>query len=593
MAKKTATNTDAAAAIIEAGGGVSSIDTGGTPKPSEGKGRTYDQATITKLVNTFDTTYFALHERQDGDMRDYELEEFKLDDFSDNVTFNEPRNYGDMCIQLLEAAVPVITVHDEEENLEKENIIEEFHISMFKSADEWLADMLEHPIKGTLAYWGSTRGWMAMRITIYRDETGRLVPAIMPLDPRYLSWGIGMGGLKWVAYTTYRDADSVLTDYGHVAAQESVKVTDFWCAKENVVLIDDVEIQRKKHNIGYPPFVIFPVTTTPRVLGQSAVTAKSYLKGWGESIFAANRKLYPVLNKILTVWLTLIAKANKPGGFVRTEDQNLVIEETPYGKGNVVTLPWESEWIPLTPADIAASTPLLFKEIAEAVQRGGFSWLMSGQLWKGQELSGTALQELKEGVNKILTPLLLTMGLIYSKAARMVEDQFLSYGTEWLAQGDNTMGKHFYRAIEPTDLEGNHEIKYEFLSITPQEEVANYAKAQMIKESNLAPDSFIRKEVIKFQNPQLIDEDLDLQEIRNSNWKLKTKHQIELLQKKGMEEEAQMLIKDFGNMLQMEMAQQAMAMAPPQMGKQPQLSAGAPARPQPGAGPRPAPGQGG
>ena len=589
MAKKTATNTDAAAAIIEAGGGVPGVDTGGTPKPTEGKGRTYDQATITKLVNTFNTTYFALHERQDADMRLYELEKYVLDPKADNVTFNEPRHYGDMCIQLLEAAVPVITVHDEDENVEKENTIEEFHISMFKSADEWLADMLEHPIKGTLSFWGTNRGWMSKRVTIYRDNTGRLVPAIMPLDPRYVSWGIGMGGLKWAAYTTYRDADSVLTDYGHIAEQETVKVTDFWCAKENVILIDDVEIQRKKHNIGYPPFIIFPVTTTPRVLGENAVMAKSYLKGWGESIYAANRDLYKQLNKILTVWMTLIVKANKPGGFLRTEDQNLVVEETPYGSGNIVTLPWESEWIPLEPADIARSTPELFGQIASAIQRGGFPWVQYGQLWKGQELSGTALEELKEGINKILTPLLVTLGLVYSKAARMVEDQFLSYGTEWLAQGDNTRGKHFYRAIEPGDLEGNHEIKYEFLSITPQEEVANYAKAQMMKQTDppLAPDSFIRKEIIKFQNPEQIEEDLDLQEIRNSNWKLKTLHQIELLTKRGREMEAQILSKDFANMLQMEMAQQAMAMAPPQMGTspqtgtRPQLSAGAPAGPRP------------
>jgi len=581
MAKRTATNTDAAAAIIERGGGVPGVDTGSKADITERQAGVYDQATIIRLVQSFNDTHFARHARQDDDMRLYELDPFKLDGFSDDVTFNEPRHYGDMCIQLLEGAIPIITVHDEEENAERENAIEQFHISMFKSADEWLADMLEHPIKGTLAFWGATRGWMAIRVTIYRDKTGRLVPAIISPDPRYLSWGIGMGGLKWVGYTTYRDADSVLSDYGKVSNQETTKITDFWCTKENVILMDDVEILRKKHNIGYPPFGIFPVTTTPRILGENAVTAKSYLKGWGESIFAANRNLYPVLNKILTIWMTLIVKANKPGGFITTQDRSFMIDETPYGSGTVVTLPGDSAWIPLIPADIAASTPELFGQIASAVQRGGFPWVQYGQLWKGQELSGTALEELKEGINKILTPLLVTMGLVYSKAARMVEDQFMSYETEWVASGDDTRGKHFYRAIEPMDIEGNHEIKYEFLSITPQEEAANYAKAQMMKQSDppLAPDSFIRKEIIKFQNPEEIEESLDLQEIRNSNWKLKILHQIELLNKKGMEMEAQILGRDFENMLKLEMAQQAMAMAPPQMGTQPQLGAGQPAAP--------------
>lgn len=577
MAKQsTGSNIDSSATIIAVGGGLSGVDTKVVKQREAGE---YDEATITKLVKSFEDTHDARLKRQDDDMKLYELEQFNLDEFSDDVTFNEPRHYGDMCIQLLQAAVPIITVHDENKDTDKENAIEQFHISMFESADEWLADMLEHPIKNTLAFWGATRGWMAVRITIYRDSTGRLVPGIMPVDPRYLSWGIGMGGFRWVAYTTYRDADSVLTDYKKVSNQETTKITDFWSGKENTVLMDDVEIQRKNHNIGYPPFVIFPVTTTPRVLGENATTAKSYLSGWGESIFAANRKLYPVLNKILTIWMTLIAKANKPGGFIRTSDQNLVIEETPYGSGTVETIPWESEWIPITPADIAASTPELFGQISAAVQRGAFPWVQYGQLWKGQELSGAALEELKEGINKILTPLLVTMGLVYSKAARIVEHQFLSYDEEWLASGDDSGGNHFYRAIEPTDIEGNHKIKYEFLSITPQEEAANYAKAQMMKQSNLAPDSFIRKEIIKFQNPEQIDEDLDLQRIRVSNWKLQTIHDIEVLNKKGMEMEAQILTKDFENMLMMEMAQQAMATAPPQMGTQPQLGARQPAAP--------------
>ena len=83
----------------------------------------------------------------------------------------------------------------------------------------------------------------------------------------------------------------------------------------------------------------------------------------------------------------------------------------------------------------------------------------------------------------------------------MVEDQFQSYGESWDAVGYDTKGNHFFRAIEPDDISMNHEIKFEFLSITPQEEAANIAKANMLKSSGLGDDKFIDSEIMKFQDP--------------------------------------------------------------------------------------------
>jgi len=526
---------------------------------------------IVRAIQTFNEIHFPLHERQDHDMSDYELDEYHLDDaYSDNITFNEPRHFGDMAVQLIQASVPVIEVAYEDEDHDKENACERFHISTCKSSDELLQRQLGGTLKGGAAFYGATRGWMVCRVTVHRDEQGRLVVMLVPCDPRFMSWGIARGRIAWAAYETWRTADSIYADYNVTVRDEDSKLTDFWSEKENVILVEDRQVERKGHNIGYPPFLILPCTTTPKVTGYGKGMSKSHISGWGESIFGANRGLYKSLNKILSIWMTLIVKANNPGGFLFTDDPSVTIEETPYGAGTVLPLPFtQTRWEELKAADIASSTPELFGQLASAVQRGGFPWVQYGQLWRGQELSGNALEELKEGVDKILIPLLQSLGLLYQGVARMVEEQFASYTTKWTGSGVDTRGRQFFTSIEPGDISGNHEIRYEFLSIRPQQEAANYAKGNMMKTSRLAPDEFIRKDIIRFQNPQLIEEQMAVQEAGEISPKIQMLRDVEALRKAGRLEEAQLLFED----LQMQRAseqiqfQQMMAqsMAPPQL----------------------------
>lgn len=536
------------------------------------KSKNFAAPTIKKLIENFDSVHKSLHERMDGDLKLYELEDFELDPFSDSMTLNEPRHMGDMVIQLCNGSILMLTIETEDKNEDVNTTIEQFHLSMFKSADEWLVQMLLSKMKQALSFYGAIRGWMVLRITLYRDSTGRLVPCIMALDPRYVKWGVGMGGFVWVAYETWRTADDILLDYGYKCNQDVGKVTDFWSGAENILLIDDVEVMRKKHNIGSPPFVICPCSNQPKILGGDSGMAKKQLRGWGESIYAANRKLYPVLNKILSVWLSLIVKAHKPGGFVITDDDQVEIDSVPYGKEEVIKLPIGSSWVPVVPADVARTTPELFGQIAAAVQRGGISWVTYGQLWKGQELSGNALEELKEGLSKIITPILDSLSSVFQRASRMVEDQFMSYGDTWEAVGYDTKGNHFFRAIEPDDISMNHEIKYEFLSITPQEEAANIAKAQMLKTSGLADDKFIDKEIMKYQDPAGMEDRRDMAIGKQLSPKIQILESIKAYRKNGDNLYADVLSAELEKMMIMENMQGIPTVG--QSGTQPQQQQG-------------------
>ncbi len=552
-------------------------------RKTKAKGKSkYTAALILELIEEFEDTYRGLHERQDGDIKSYELDAYELDQFSDSVTYNEPRWMADSIIQLCSASILNLTINTEEEDKYKEAIIEEFHLSVDKSSDEYLNQMLVGRKKPTLCFHAAIRGWIAVRVTLYRDKTGRLVACILPVDPRYVSWGVGMGGFQWVAYTTWRTKQEIALDYDYHDVDDMAKVIDFWSEDENIILINDDEVKRKSHNIGYPPFVMFPCTNQPKVIGGNMSDSKKHLKGWGESCYAGNRAIWPVINKILSVWLSLVVKAHKPGGFISTDDDTFTPDELPYGSGTAEKLPADAKWIPVEPADIARTTPELFNVMINASQKGGVPWSAIGSLWKGQELSGNALEELKEGLNKIVTPILHALEDAYQQISRMVEEQFLSYGETWEAEGFDTKGRHFFRAIEPDDLSGNHAIKYEFLSITPQEEARNIAKAQIMKSSDLADDKFIDETIMKFTDPQGIEDGKAMQKAKQISWKIQMLESIKAFRKAGNNLYADIISAEMQKLLQ----QEAMSgmLAPPSGGPP-----GRPALPAPKQLPRPTP----
>jgi len=518
---------------------------------------------ITGLITAFETTYRDLADRQDADMKLYELvaEDWLNDSFADNVTFNTPHHEADTIIQLLEASRINVRVHDEKKNAEKEALIEEFLISMFNSADEYNGFKLMPPLKTGLSFWGALRGWMALKTLIYQNKEKEITPDITAVDPRFLSWGVGRDGLTWTNNRMFRLASEIEDEYDYKPSEDESQIDDFWTPKENIVLVDGKEVKREKHNLGYVPFVIHPITTFPKIIGESKATAKYHIKSWGESVFASNRELYRIVNKILTVWLSLAVKSHNPGFWLPTDDTTFTIEETPYGKGTVVTLPGDAKPIPVFPPDIASSVPELFNTFAGALQRGGISWPAGyGQLWKGQELSGEALTQLKRGMDKMTTPLLVGLGTIHSRAARMIEEQFLTYDEEWLAQGIDSKGRHFYRPINPDDLSGNHKLEIEFLSITPEEDTNNYAKAKMIQETGLAGNKYIREKIVQFQDYDLVEKEMREQEAEVLSPKIKMLRTIEALKKQGKKEEAALLTADFLKMLQQEQMSDAAGM---------------------------------
>jgi hypothetical protein len=265
------------------------------------------------------------------------------------------------------------------------------------------------------------------------------------------------------------------------------------------------------------------------------------VKYWGESAISGSRHLHEAVSKLLTIWMTLMEKSRNPGGFIIDPTGKLHDMDSPYGKNTWVALPENAKPIPLEAPDIATTLPQLLTFIWECIQRADFVAMKYGQLWKGQELSGSALQELGAGAQKSIAPVLEAMAQFYQQAARLLIDQYVSDGSQMRITGSDSKGRPFDESIAPEDLAGEYVIEIKFLATTPEEEAASYAKAQMIKNSELAPDSFIREKIVKFQDPDEVENKGYAQKAEQISPRVMLMRVIKALEKLGMTQEAQVM----------------------------------------------------
>lgn len=495
---------------------------------------------ISKLITDFDHKYQALHGRMDSDFSLWSLDDYKLDDYSDNVTSTYPRFYAQAVLSQLSGAKLLITVHRMDRNKELESVMERGFYGWLRVVDEKLVQRLMPPLQANIGFMAAIRGAIAGR-TIYKDE-----PDIFPYDPRYIKYGLDSKGIIWSGYVTYREPYAIEFEYGHKPKKkkrdepsESTEVIEWIDERYYQVIVDEDYLTDEKHDWKRPPVVYVPVGASPLIV--STGDKYDYISVWCESIYGSSRNLYAVQNKILSIWLSLAAKSHKPSYFLFTPDGSMKIQGTPWGKGEMLPLPLDAKVEQVKPPDIASSVPQLFNIVSGLIGQGDFPSLYYGQLWKGQELSGKFAQNVFENVEQIKGALLQSMATFYRTALKSLGSQFMGMGNFSMVSGVDKFGNRFVDTISPEMFNGEYELEIDFRSISPEQEAANYAKAQVAKQSQLASDDFIREKLIQYQDPERIKREMYLENIEKINPKIYMIRTIEALRKEGKEEEAKLL----------------------------------------------------
>lgn len=521
---------------------------------------------IESLIKEFEDNHADWLDRMDADYDLYTLQDYVLDAESVNVTSNEPRVFADKIIQTCEAAELQVIVTTPESsdnksvdlfgdkpprNKEKENIVERLSYGLVSLADKRLRRnriTAGRTVQSAQWFYGAIRGSMVQRVLLIRNGN-EVYPDILPVDPRYFSFGVDDNGMSWCAIKTWRDPEAIKNEYG-IDVDDITQIVDFWDAEQNIVQIgEDTKADQiiQKHKLGRVPFVFVPVGSAPIMYSMDSKFEN--VASWGESIFPAGRGMYDVKNMVLSIWASLLKKSHKRSCFIITPAGKLALETVPWGTDKVVPLVPDSkiEWI--NPPDIAMTAPQFYNIIDREIQKADLATIEYGMVSGADYPSGKAVANLQEGRDSKITPLLKAASALWEDTLEFLCEQYEKKGTKITLKGYDSQGKLFYQDIKPADVKKPWDIEVKFTSTSPEKDMQNIAKAQILHGMGYA-EEYINENVLQMQDPEKPIRQRRLQELEATNPFIKTLHQWEDAKKEGHTKEAQVLEKQVYEMMQ-------------------------------------------
>jgi len=267
-------------------------------------------------------------------------------------------------------------------------------------------------------------------------------------------------------------------------------VCEIWLGKPNGSFdsTGGQKLGEKENVFGYVPFVIQGVGSGSMLQDEGSIEHKY------ESIFSGNRKLYDQLNMLGSILQTLNFMT-----FNRVhlwESDSGTGAQNPPTPGTRKTIPIDKGTKGLFPVeipDIQNATRLFYALILGAVQKGSLPNIDYGNLTF--PLSAVAISRLTATKDAIFSPRLQAIAWFYRKLHYMIKDQYIKGGYE--AELGETGMERIYTA---SDLDKKYRISYKFHSVSPEQDIANYAVAQQAMAVGMSKHT-VYTNILKLQNP--------------------------------------------------------------------------------------------
>ena len=217
-----------------------------------------------------------------------------------NVTMNDARVFGERVLAVLNESEERIEVNVQRNGKELDghqtNVIEDWWHDLMYVANEHLNDILMPDFDTYEWEQVGIRGRMIARLLLSQDKYGFNVD-LLPVDSRKCIYAVGARGLSKVAFWDTLDKDMCREEYpDYKPVSESVTRWDFWNNREENIFLDGKFYEAIPNKCGHPPFVIALCNQ-----GTFLDTSTRALRMRGDSIFSANRELYPELNRIASI----------------------------------------------------------------------------------------------------------------------------------------------------------------------------------------------------------------------------------------------------------------------------------------------------
>ncbi len=397
-----------------------------------------------------------------------------------NVTMNEAKVFLDRSGAIMNGANMQRIVFGKGLSDTDTTTIEEFYEDIYYTNDLMVANAFFTSLYGFLIEQILVRGAIAARC-LMREDGDKLLPDISPIDTRYFMYETDSQGIVWGALEVTRTKAQIERDFGIVIRGKPAVVTDFWNDTVHEIYIakqlykggsQTADSERYpeipgEHELGYPPFIF-----QKSGAGLQSLMDVGGLKYQGESIFAPNRGLYPELNRAASILQTLTALSFQGAMFANLQDPGGGEPlKDPYGMRKITEL-GVNEKLSLVPVtDVRNATRLFYNMLVGALQRGSLPNIDYGTL--SFPLSAVAISKLTASKDAIFIPRLNAMALFYRALSQMIKKQYVQAGYK-VEIGE----EGFEREYSTSDIDKKFATKYEFHSVSPEQNIANTAIGQ-------------------------------------------------------------------------------------------------------------------
>lgn len=451
--------------------------------------------------------------RMDEDEKLYFLETYVMTDTKgkaipdmSNITLNDPLTYGTKAIAILGSYQRQTEIEGNDLNDRKTTKIEEFLRDSDYMIDERLVKRGIASLSAFIDEQICIRGHIGARSCVRLDKEGKFILDVLPIDTRFFPYDNDDKGMIWGAGIFSRSKGQIEKEYEEELSKHPIslqkglnEVRDFWNSEANRVFIAGEITRDQENKYGYPPFVevACPMGST--------LNTEMALEHKGESIFWANRDLFPKKNEIASLLETLTIEALFAGMQYESShgETGSKPEEAPYGPRVVIPVEKGGGFKPLPVNDIKAATRLLYSILEACLQKGSLTPLDYGTLTF--PLSGVTVHSLIGAREDIFLPRLQAIALFRQALSKMIIDQTIKLGkTVYLGKE----GKE--NEYTPQDLKGDYTINYHFSLATKEQTAADAALANSMKGT--LSDDYIRRRIFRVDDPDGMKADIDSEE---------------------------------------------------------------------------------
>jgi hypothetical protein len=367
-------------------------------------------------------------------------------------------------------------------------------------------------LKSALAWFLSIRGSVFVKVFLNKNEKGDTVVEIDAFDPYNTSYAPGKNGNIWTIHTRTISKEEAKELYGVEVNSKTTELHDCWEEKEHYIIIDNkYAVEPEPHGLDYCPVFRLQAGDMPYVQQDDYQFTNTHS---GESIFDANRRIFPLLNKIISDMITVVARGVKTPLAEWTHDGEPRVDSDIYQveKAGVITMQVGEDIKPILQPTMPVDAMNLLQFVSGEYQRGGFSHVSLGEL--GFRLSGFAINQLQAAIDTVVAPYASAMEDAYRLIAATLPKQYASGKFKPLpVRGRTSKGEPFgypeAQIIKPSEVKSDWILEVSITPSLPKDDAQKYQLAQLAGQ----PDAYGQPLLSRQSRQEIVGvEDTDLEE---------------------------------------------------------------------------------